>query len=928
MKPHDPDSRSSLYAGLFREQLFPALDEAATPPAGEARPAEQGAEDGIEPIVLPVEVDGEAKARPERAAQPVGGHDGFIPFEALVIEPVEATPEPPPAWSAPSGDGVPAAQVPGRAHAPSRPAPPAASALPVPVAPSWTSLDAPAAPSYLPVPVAPPRPAHALYPPAHALDPKKSFREVVQMLRRGKWLILFVFLAVLGGIAAYTFLTPPKYEAYAILLVDTQQGQTKAVESPLGGLMDNMMSNRKLSNQALILQQSLVIATRTAERLRQTETLPGTSIPLTILEPQEGAPPSNEVLAERLQNKYVSVEPADKELGADAIWVRAVSNLPGEAALIANTYADEYVRRTQETSRQGLVARRAFLEDQLHKRDAELRAYEEQVRQYMSSQGAIALDQEAQYTVAQLAELGGALDAARVDREMREASLAQIEQELRQIEPRLAERVASTVDQDIEAAQKERAALAQQIDEIYAKNPALRQDPARDPNLVAKNARLSQLEQRIDALSQQYTNQVLAVGGVDPRAKEAGGMGYVANLKRQLAEERIAVSGKVAEIDALQQRLGTYNAKKRSLPNQAIHLAQLERERTSRERMVALLNEKLQETRVAEESELGFAEIIRPATTPLKPQSPRKGMNLALGAVLGLLLGIAAAVGRYKLDNRLHTPDDVRAQGHTVLGTVPDLMPMIRKEFNKQEKIEADGRQVSTALVTLLNPFAPAAEAYRRLLTNLQFSSPDTNLRSVLVTSPEAGVGKSITAINLAVTAAQNGKRTIIVDADLRCPSLHDYLGLTPGTGLRELLFEETLDLNFEGFATSIDNLYAVAVREPVAAPTGLLGSRKMRELVRVLRHSFDLVIFDSPPTLVATDAPLLTRLCDATIVVASAGMTSADGLNQTMSELQTVGGRVAGTVLNRFDPKHLYGNKYAYGYYGYGAAQKAAAAA
>jgi capsular exopolysaccharide synthesis family protein len=183
-----------------------------------------------------------------------------------------------------------------------------------------------------------------------------------------------------------------------------------------------------------------------------------------------------------------------------------------------------------------------------------------------------------------------------------------------------------------------------------------------------------------------------------------------------------------------------------------------------------------------------------------------------------------------------------------------------------------------------------------------------------MITSPKAGAGKSTTSLNLAFTTAQAGKRTLVVDADLRRPSLHDKLGLPEGPSLLELLSEDESRWDSERFFTGFENLYVIT-GIPVSQPAELLGSRKMIDLVERFRSEFDIVIFDTPPVLGAVDPVLLSRQCDGVIVVASADGTDMDSLKQSIDELRSVGANVLGTVLNRFDPSSMYGYRNTYGY-------------
>lgn len=750
---------------------------------------------------------------------------------------------------------------------------------------------------------------------------KKALYEKLELLRRGKWIILIVFTLVMAGTAAYTFSLAPVYEAYTLVMIDPRPTKvTSESNIALDLLGSEGLNNRNVANQALIIQQSLTIAERAARRLMVMEHMPGTYEPLHLL---LNVPARDSVsihnVALHLQRNVVKVTPQQE--GVDALWIKATSTSAPEAALIANVFTNEYVDRTRETSRQHLTASRTFLEDQIAKLHAQLATTEDSIRTYRIEKSAVNLDEETKFTITQIAQLEAALDEVRIERRMHEASKESLERELSQIQPRLAQRVASGVEKEIEQTQAEVAKLELYMEQILIQNPSLRDKVDQNKDLSDTRRKIDELKARVQRLSEQYVSEMMAVGGIDPTSKVSG-MRYVAQLNEQLADERIMLSGLAAKEEALEQRLGVYSANLSSIPTQATVLARLERTRQSAERLYISLIAKLQEAQVAEESELGFARIIRPALEPSYPIRPRRLLNLFLGGILGLVFGVGAAALRHRVDTRVYTPDVLRGREYQLLSVVPDMRPMIRNDFQREQKVLTNGREVSTTLAALLNPFSPAAEAYQRLFMRLQRSTPTGMPQTVVITSPEPEAGKSTTVINLAITAARSGIRTLMIDADLRKPALCKYLELSPRPDFDKMLRNEALTWDPPVFATGISDLYAIASDTPSdTSPSILLNSDRMDKLLEHFRQHFELIIFDTPPVLLVTDALILAAKCDATILMASAGNTSSEALAQSMDDLRDIGATVIGTVLNQFDVTHIYGYQSTYGYsaYGYG---------
>lgn len=292
--------------------------------------------------------------------------------------------------------------------------------------------------------------------------------------------------------------------------------------------------------------------------------------------------------------------------------------------------------------------------------------------------------------------------------------------------------------------------------------------------------------------------------------------------------------------------------------------------------------------------------ITRVATAPSAPVSPRPLLNAAAGLFLGLLLGIALAVLRDVLDTTVRTASALaEASGLPVLGTVP------------YDKIAP-----RTPVALVPGTRSARAEAYRLVRTNLQFAQVDQHPRVILVTSPVAGEGKTSTAVNLALAMAEAGRRTCLVDADLRSPSVARTLGLVQDAGLTTVLIGAA---RAEDVFQGADRELTVLTSGPVPPnPAEILASERMREVLADLAERFDVVIVDSAPLLPVADSLGLAPHADGTVLVVRAARTGSDRVRSSVDALRAVGAPILGTMLSM---AALRGKGYGYGYgYGYGA--------
>jgi len=308
--------------------------------------------------------------------------------------------------------------------------------------------------------------------------------------------------------------------------------------------------------------------------------------------------------------------------------------------------------------------------------------------------------------------------------------------------------------------------------------------------------------------------------------------------------------------------------------------------------------------------------VAAPATVPTSPISPNRSINTALGGFVGLLLAIALAAIFQYFDQGLKNPDDVLDRlGLPCLAVIPKFshLALISERSSKRKR---HGERVM--------------EAYRRLRTNLLFSSPDIELRSVVITSAQPGEGKTCTAANLAVALASSEKRVLLVDADMRNPGQHLLFRKTLDRGLSELIVQgnvNPLARLLRMHATDFPNLSLLTSGTIPPNPSELLESRRARTLLAELAEDHDLLVIDSAPAGVVSDALSVAAHASATILVVEAGKTNASQAAAVIRALRDVGANVIGVVINKA-PRGSLARRYGYSPYPYGAKSRRGSAA
>ncbi len=406
------------------------------------------------------------------------------------------------------------------------------------------------------------------------------------------------------------------------------------------------------------------------------------------------------------------------------------------------------------------------------------------------------------------------------------------------------------------------------------------------------------IEQRLVATEKEFGPQYVEVAKLKAQDED---------LKQKIKERVDGILGGLdARVSSLQQGLSDLSNEVTRATQTSIDKAndsqpyfQAKRDLDERQRFRQILYLKIS----TEESDLqlpknSMVAIVDSATPGLHPVRPNKVLNITLGVIIGLVVGVGLAFFIEYLDTSVKTIDDVeRALGSPVLGVIPQNVGILVHEGAE----------------------SPHAEAYRVLRTNLLFSRKDDKLNTVAVVSAGAGEGKSTTVFNLAAIFAQGGQRVLIVDSDLRRPTLHKMLKVTNNIGLTNyLLKQNTLEQVIQ--TTNLPTLDFMASGKLPSSSLGILSSAQMRDLISELKQHYDYIFFDSPPVMGVSDASILASEVDMTLQVIQYRRYPQPMNIRAKQLIEKVGGNLVGIVLNNInmsqDESYYYYSGYYHDYY------------
>ena len=580
----------------------------------------------------------------------------------------------------------------------------------------------------------------------------------------------------------------------------------------------------------------------------------------------------------------------EQNQGTDVVFISAESRSPYESALIANCAAKEYQKINTFISRDKLTSLRKFLDEQAQEKLAELRAIEDSLMKFQEKGGIISFDVQSTDMIGQLSNLDAQKQAVKIELMTSNEVLKQYKFFLRKQDPQLVEYLENQTSQAyINALQQQLAELQVNRDiAMSIKSPG-----------VDVSSKVKEYDDRIAEVKQKLNS---TIGTIKAEAY-SGNPDQVRDLAQRLIEEEIKNSSLTVQLEQLEAATRKYEGNLRRFPKASTMLSQYQRERESLQQTYLLLNEKYQEAMINEASESGNVLILNPAVIPDEPSRPNRLFIILIGFILGPIVSFALILIKDHFDDTVKTPDDIEKEEIKFLTWVPHY-----KSNNKGNRDNL-GSVVSDELDS------PISEAFRTIKTRIQHSWADSDLpKLILVTSPAESEGKSFVSSNLASSFALSNKRTLLIDCDLRRPTIHTTMGVDKKPGLADYLSRK-LKLDDIIRKTKTNNLSFITSGAIPSNPTELFESKGFINFLQEIKDFFDIIILDSPPIIAVVDSEILSKQVDGTILVVSADKTENRLMKDAVNLLKRHKVTFLGTVLNNFKKKSGYGYYYKYNY-------------
>ena len=717
-----------------------------------------------------------------------------------------------------------------------------------------------------------------------------SLKDYLIIIRNNLLAVSIIVIVSLIVAILYALSAQDIYKSQTALKLSKPGGNI--LQSPLVPEFSDFGNDRFIANEIEILK-SYNLRNRVAENLVDTFVNSYHKKDFYLLYKEKFSGNNNEMLTipqiAELLDKKVSIE---QKRGLDIVEISAESPSPIEAALVANIYANEYKNYNLEINRDQLTFVKGFLDKQRKEKKDQLNEAEEILRSYQEKGGIIALDEQAQTLIQQLSQFDAQKDAAKIELMASDEVLKQYKEELKKQDPRLAEYLESATSETyITALQNEIAQLQINKDVSLAKV-----DPGIDIT-----AKVNEYDKKIKDLKAKLDEKVKVLkAGILASSPEE-----VKALSQKIIEEEIKNGSLRTTQSGLAEIVKKYEEKFNKLPKTSLDLARFQRNRESLEKLYTLVEERYQEAVINEQSQPGNVLIIDNARIPDKPAKPNRILIVLAGLIIGFGLAFGYVFVKNYFDSSIKTPEDIQKKNINLLAWIPTI-----------EDDGLNGNKDKFGFIVLKQPDSIPAEAFRALRTRVQFSRPDKDsLKTILVTSSAPQEGKSTVAINLAGSFALSNKKTLIIDCDFRRPRLHQVLECEKKPGLVDHLVG---DFSLEQIIhqTKIENLNFITSGTIPPNPAEMLDSIQMEKFLTDVRNRFDYIVLDSPPIVAVTDAEILARKVDGSIIVVSADVTEKAMMDRAIQLLKHDNSVLIGAVLNNFKNKPGYGSYYKYHYY------------
>jgi capsular exopolysaccharide synthesis family protein len=754
------------------------------------------------------------------------------------------------------------------------------------------------------------------------LDIKKIIHAVLQH----KWIVLAVVIITTIFFAAIAFLRLPIYQSSGTIIISKIDNNNLSVaNSNISNLIQNAygIGTANNINDELQILKSRSLIMGVAQKLEM-EKWQSNGIKFPVLwrdYPGDSSSVSIDTVYHRIQEN-LTISQINPQ--SNAVKITFLSYSPLEASHLVEMTMNTYIAFSTRENRYMAGSALKFLDKERKRIQQRLDSAEVQLKGFMKDNKLVDLDNQTKQLIQTLSDLQNQREQIYIKQVAASTAITNYRTQLDSLKPGLPAQYAEALSPTLNMYQYQLAELKTRQMLMLDKNPMLKKNPLAEPDYRKLDRQIKNLQKNIKELTAQLIkkNNARYLGFLDNATGEMEQQ--VATLQEKLLELQIQKKQYDVQMKVLTERLNSLNNSLNALPGNMIQLFQLKRAVSMNESMFKTIAQQAAEMALWQQTQSGLGRIIDHGYIPIKPVKPKKFLYIVIGILTGLVLSIGFVVYKESITTEINSIEVLKKFGEPILAVIPDTREYIREYFSNRKKTKIGDREISTNLISLLDSISPVAESYSRLQTNIIFSNPDQSVKTILVTSPNEGEGKTTLISNLAISIAESNKKVLLIDCDFRRPKMNKLFGTQNVSGITDILFNDA-DPNDVIMESVVSNLKLLSTGKQITNPKTIVGSEKLRHVIKYLTLDFDYVLIDTPPFGLITDAAPLIKLADGVIVAVRFNKTLDIEVEQTLLNLNQINASILGVTMIGFDHskskdygyKHYYKNVYnSYGRY------------
>ena len=740
--------------------------------------------------------------------------------------------------------------------------------------------------------------------------------------------IIFIFLIALSSGVYSTYSKIPRYRATATVMV-TQKPGSQSLQNFAPTNNSNQINNKILLIKSRGLLKSVVqeywdssrrnnmflFSTRKFYPKGQTiRTLIKEIFTLGLYDAKKSR--KTKVLdgpySEEVGEKFTKILQSNLNVGrtgsTNMIWVTYVSKNADEARRIVNSIVRRFEEKDKEWTNKYAINSVAFLDSLVNLQEKKIEFSDNKKMKFMLKNNLYSMEANSEAIIAQI--------------NIYEMDLYSINTELTIQQKQIDFLKSKFSNQELNL-------TAQLMDNINIQLSSLRTEVGRLRSQIALNSRMYgnehgsviELDEKLSIIKAEINKKaaLLIEKGItidDPLVVRNEQISKILELENSMFGLNLSK-------DQNEKMLDLFKKKLNSIPETNMIMERMNREDEILNEHYQQLVQTLETSKMNNAIEKGDVQIVDLAKKPSKPFTPNHQRDIIIFCFFGLGAALVIVFLVEFVDNTIKTIDEVEKYNKSVIGVIPAIGKMKSQGFlsryleNKTFTALGGEKGIKRKIITRDNPKSPISESYRGLRTNILLSNTK-DIKSILVSSAGPGEGKTTTVANLAITFANLGRKTLLVDTDLRRPVIHSVFNVKREPGVTNYLTGQTDDYRSLVKSSEIENLFLMTSGLIPPNPSEMLGTKKMTKFIKKLESEWDMILFDSPPLVAVTDATMISREIDSIILVIKAGQTDKKAFHHTMANLKNIEAPLDGIVMNAVTSKSNYGSYYYYYYHQY----------